>query len=219
MRSARRRPLPGAGGLLDVAMLDAAERQSLVCVRSWGRAGLRVGAFGAPGSPAFASRWCAAQATLPPVTEAPRRLVDGIVEQLETYRPGVIVPAHDGTIEALRRFRGEVEARTRIAMASEPAMRIAVSKPLTLALAESLGILVPAGVTVAGEHDVDDALDTVGRHGRQARAVVGRARRRAGGSRARSRWIVPACWRRSAGRPRPGPRSSSSPGCRGRVRR
>ena len=162
VRSGRRRPLPGASGLLDVAMLDAAERQSLVCVRSWGRAGLRVGAFGAPSSPAFASLWCAAQATLPPVTEAPRRLVDGILEQLETYRPGVIVPAHDGTIEALRRFRGEVEARTRIAMASESAMRIAVSKPLTLALAESLGILVPAGVTVAGERDVDDALETVG---------------------------------------------------------
>jgi len=88
--------------------------------------------------------------------------VDGILEQLETYRPAVIVPAHDGTIEALRLYRDEVEARTRIAMASEPAMRIAVSKPLTLALAESLGIPVPAGVSVAGEHEVDDALASVG---------------------------------------------------------
>jgi glutathione synthase/RimK-type ligase-like ATP-grasp enzyme len=157
-----RRPLPGARGLLDVAMLDAAERQSLVCVRSWGSAGLRVGAFGPPGAPAFASRWCSASAVLPPVTRAPRELVDAILEQVESYRPGVIVPAHDGTIEALRLFREEVEAHTRIAMASEPAMRIAVSKPLTLELAGSLGILVPEGVTVASEDAVDDALHAVG---------------------------------------------------------
>jgi predicted ATP-grasp superfamily ATP-dependent carboligase len=162
VRSNGRRRLPGATGSLDVAMLDAAERQSLVCVRSWGSAGLRVGAFGPPGAPAFSSRWCAASAVLPPATQTPRQLVDAILEKVESYRPGVVVPAHDGTIEALRLFRAEVEARTRIAMASEPAMRIAISKPLTLELAESLGILVPAGVTVASEHDVGDALHAVG---------------------------------------------------------
>ena len=112
VRFSRRRPLPGATRSLDVAMLDAAERQSLVCVRSWGSAGLRVGAFGSPSSPAFASRWCSARAILPPVARDPRPLVDGILEAIESYQPGVIVPAHDGTIEALRRFRGEVEART-----------------------------------------------------------------------------------------------------------
>jgi hypothetical protein len=158
----RRRRLPGITGSVDVAMLDASERQSLVCMRSWGSAGLRVGAFGPPSAPAFASRWCSARAILPPVTRAPRQVVDAILEQVESYRPPIIVPAHDGTIEALRLFREEVEARTRVAMASETAMRIAVSKPLTLGLAESLGILVPEGVSVASEHGVDDALEAVG---------------------------------------------------------
>src|SRR2546421_8701949 len=48
-------------GIYDVLVLNAASRQSLVAVRSFGRRGLRVAAIetrDAVPAPAFSSRWC-----------------------------------------------------------------------------------------------------------------------------------------------------------------
>jgi predicted ATP-grasp superfamily ATP-dependent carboligase len=148
---------------LDAAVLDASFRQSLVCVRSWGRAGLRVGAFESfDGVPAFASRWCDVHGRLPSVEGDPDQLADAVIEMAQRYRPAVVVPGHDGTIEVLRARRGEVERHTRVALPSEPALQIAVSKPLTLALAADLGIGVPRGVQVTTVDQVTDAIREVG---------------------------------------------------------
>jgi predicted ATP-grasp superfamily ATP-dependent carboligase len=135
-------------GSLDVAVLDADERQSLVTVRSLGRAGLRVGAFDhALLPPASTSRWCARSARLPDGSD-PQRYVDGLLDMVGRHRPRVLFTARDSTIEALRAHRPEIERETALALPAEPALEIAVSKERTLALAQRLGIPVPVSVPV-----------------------------------------------------------------------
>src|SRR5919198_1357536 len=92
-------------GSLDVAVLDADERQSLVTVRSLGRAGFRIGAFDhALLTPASTSRWCARSARLPDGSN-PQRYVEGVLDMVSRHRPRVLFTARDSTIEALRAHR------------------------------------------------------------------------------------------------------------------
>jgi predicted ATP-grasp superfamily ATP-dependent carboligase len=135
-------------GSLDVAVLDADERQSLVTVRSLGRAGFRVGAFDqALLTPASTSRWCARSARLPDGSD-PRQYVDGLLDMVSRHRPRVLFTARDSTIEALRAHRPQIERETALALPAEPALEIAVSKERTLALAQRLGIPVPVSVPI-----------------------------------------------------------------------
>jgi predicted ATP-grasp superfamily ATP-dependent carboligase len=150
---------PPRGGTLDVAVLDADERQSLVCVRSLGAAGLRVGVFGSVGSsPAFRSRWCRAIGRLPDCSDERERFVDAVLDLVATCRPRTVVTAHDGTIEALRPHRRDVP----VALASEPALAIAIDKTRTLDLAASLGIGVPRSVRPDRIEDLRSAIRDVG---------------------------------------------------------
>jgi predicted ATP-grasp superfamily ATP-dependent carboligase len=152
-----------ADGRLDAIALDAAQRASLVCVRSWGRAGLRVGAFDASANtPAAASRWCAVSGTLPPADGDPGELAQSVLELVERHRPRVVVTTHDGTVEALRGMREELERHTRIAIPSEDALRTATSKPLTLALARELGIGIPRSCGIGDVGEVAGAIREVG---------------------------------------------------------
>jgi carbamoylphosphate synthase large subunit len=74
----------------------------------------------------------------------------------------MLVPAHDGSIGALRARRAEFERRTALALASEPALEIAVSKDRTLSLAARLGIPVPRSATVRHPVDIDAAMTEIG---------------------------------------------------------
>jgi predicted ATP-grasp superfamily ATP-dependent carboligase len=151
----------GATGL-DAAVLDADERQSLVSVRSLGRAGLRVGAFdGTPFSPASTSRWCAVTEQLPDGGDE-RAYVDTMLDMVRRHRPRVLFSARDSTIEALRPRRAEIEAGSRLALPPEPALEVAVSKERTLALAERLGIPVPVSVPIGDRDGAQAAGDRTG---------------------------------------------------------
>ena len=145
---------------LDVLVLDAVQRQSLVAVQSLGRLGLAVGAFDATHTAAGFSRWCTVRGKLP--DPAHDSFGDALDEVLDRYRPRVVIPAHDGTIEVLRARRAELERRTRLALADEPALETAVDKRLTLEVARSLGIGVPRGVDVRDEDDVRTAVTEIG---------------------------------------------------------
>jgi predicted ATP-grasp superfamily ATP-dependent carboligase len=161
----RKRPATTSEGAsrLDAAVLDADQRQSLVCVRSLGRAGLRVGAFDVtPRTPASRSRWCSVQGLLPDYSIDPEAFVDAVLELVERYRPRVVIPAHDGTIEALRKRRGEIEQRTALALAPEKALAVAVDKSRTLEAARDLGIAVPKTVRVDDVRDLERAAKQVG---------------------------------------------------------
>lgn len=155
--SAARRPA------LDAAVLDAAYRQSLVVVRSLGRAGLRVGAFDCDRrAPAIASRHAAVTGLLPDPFAGAAVYRTALDDLLDRHAPAVLIPAHDGTVEFLREHRAALEERTRVALAPEPAMRIAVDKELTLERAAGLGLSLPRSLPVRAEADLLPALAEIG---------------------------------------------------------
>lgn len=157
---ARKRPRPST---LDVVVLDADERQSLVCVRSLGRAGLVVGTYGSSRwSPALGSRWCAGHGRLPDGANGLEPVVAAIMRLVEQRRPRVLMTAHDGTIEALRKGRDEIGEHVTIALAPEPALAIAVDKTRTFELAESLGVPLPRTLPVDRLEEVEGACRDLG---------------------------------------------------------
>jgi predicted ATP-grasp superfamily ATP-dependent carboligase len=151
---------------IDVLLLDAHYRQAVTCLRAYTRAGLRVGAVAceseASWAPATRSRWCAAHATVPDFAEHESAYVDALLALVKEWGPRLVVPAHDGSIEALRERRQELECLTALGLASEAALDVAVSKERTLALASDLGLVVPRGITVGEHDDVAAALREVG---------------------------------------------------------
>jgi predicted ATP-grasp superfamily ATP-dependent carboligase len=155
-------PRSGVTVRLDAAILDADARQSLVSVRSLGRAGLQVGAFDAGVfSPAFASRWCSLSGRLPDESNVPAYL-DAVESLVETFHPRTLLVARDSTIEALRAHRNHVERSCSLALAPEPALEIAVSKERTLELAARLGIPIPTSVPIQNAGEVGDATARTG---------------------------------------------------------
>jgi predicted ATP-grasp superfamily ATP-dependent carboligase len=151
---------------LDVLLLDAQSRQALACLRAYARAGMRVGAVAcsadAAGAPSFRSRWCVLQAVTPDFAADANAYVDALLALLREHPTRMVLPGHDGSIEALRPRRAEVERLTALPLAAEAALDVAVSKARTLALAESLGIATPRSVLVDDLADVPAALRLVG---------------------------------------------------------
>ncbi len=151
---------------LDVLLLDAHYRQTLAALRVYGRAGLRVGvvACETDGSwaPSARSRWCSFQALAPNFSDDPEGYVESVLRLVKDSSARLVVPAHDGSIEALRARRDELEYHTALALGSEEALNVAVSKSRTLAVAAELGILVPRSIHVANGGDVASALNEVG---------------------------------------------------------
>jgi len=143
-------------------VLDAAGRHSLVAVRSLGRAGLRVCALDSVAdAPAFASRFCTVAGLVPPQSAADD-LVDEVIERVVRHSARVVFTTHDGTIEALRRRRRDVEGHARLALATDQALEVAVSKVRTLRLARELGIATPKSVLVEDAADAADAVEAIG---------------------------------------------------------
>jgi len=150
-------------GNLDALVLDAAQRQALVAVRELGRTGLGVGAAECGrGAPAFASRWCASRSLLPDVAGEEEAFLDAVLDLCGTRRPHTLIPSHDGTIEAIRTRRPELDAVVGVALAAEPGLGVAMDKTLTLAAAGELGLEVPRGVVVEDPGELAAALAEVG---------------------------------------------------------
>jgi predicted ATP-grasp superfamily ATP-dependent carboligase len=160
--SAPARPAPPSADRVDVAVLDADERQSLVCARSLGRAGLRVGVFGsARWSPSFGSRWARVAGRVPHPSD-PDGFVRAVRRVVDAHRPRVVVTAHDGTIDVLRRQRAQLAVDTVLALAPEAALDVALDKGRTLEVARSLGIPVPRTVVVESLDDLEAAVAEIG---------------------------------------------------------
>jgi cation diffusion facilitator CzcD-associated flavoprotein CzcO/predicted ATP-grasp superfamily ATP-dependent carboligase len=152
-----------ASAPVDTLIADAAQRQSLVAVRELGKAGLRVGALDSdPHAPGLASRWCAATAVVPDFVADQDAYVDAVLGVCEERRPRSLLVGHDGSIEALRRRRAEVERVVGLAMAPEDALAVAVDKTLTLAFAETVGLRAPRGAFVTDPAEAEAALGEVG---------------------------------------------------------
>jgi predicted ATP-grasp superfamily ATP-dependent carboligase len=151
---------------LDVLLLDAQYRQTVAAVRAFGRAGLTVGAVACESdrdvAPALASRWCTMRASVPDLADGSDAYIDALLRIVKDHAVRLVVPAHDGSIEALRGRRSELEYHTELALAEEGALRLAVSKSLSSELATELGIAVPRGVPVAHRREVAPALREIG---------------------------------------------------------
>jgi predicted ATP-grasp superfamily ATP-dependent carboligase len=151
---------------LDVLLLDAQNRQALACLRAFARASMRVGAVAcaadAAGAPSFRSRWCALQAVAPDFAADANAYVDAVLALLREHPTRMLLPGHDGSIEALRPRRAEIERLTALPLPSEAALDVAVSKARTLTLADALGIATPRSVLVNDLADVPAALRAVG---------------------------------------------------------
>lgn len=150
----------------DALVLNAGVRQSLMAIRSLGRRRLRVAAAlaegdGAGSVPAFASRWCAERVRFP-AADGSESYLANLEAWLSATPTKVVIPAHDGTIAMLRAHRDRVERKTRIAIASEEAMAVAVNKERTLSAARRVGLLVPREVVMHGSSDLHAALRDIG---------------------------------------------------------
>lgn len=148
----------------DVLVLDANSRKALATVRSLGKRGLRVAALECSSAlpvPAFSSRWCQ-QRFICPAEEGTEAYLAYLEALLDSVQIRVIIPGSDGTIALVRQHRERLERRARIALASEAALSIAVSKEQTLALAQQLGLHVPAGVLLKSVDEIEGALHEIG---------------------------------------------------------
>ena len=161
---------PRSGGVLntmpelDALVVDARLRQSLVAVRCIGRLGRRVGVADSPGSPppASRSRWTAMSATLPDVADGADTYIDALLQLLERHPTRVLISTHDGTIDAIRARRAELERVVGVALAPERSLGPALDKGATLAAAAVLGVDVPRGGPAVDPSDVRDLLEEVG---------------------------------------------------------
>jgi predicted ATP-grasp superfamily ATP-dependent carboligase len=161
---ARRSARADAPTSLDAVVLDAGLRQSLASVRSLGRAGLHVGAAESArerAPAAFWSRWCVATARLAEPTH-PNEFVDGLLSLLDERPTRVVMPANDGSIDALVARRSEVERRAAVALASGDGLEIALDKARTLEVARDAAIACPRSRLVVTSDATDAAVDEIG---------------------------------------------------------
>jgi hypothetical protein len=101
-------------------------------------------------------------AALRDVAEGQNAYVDELLALLGTVETDLLLPFHDGTIEALRTRRTEIERRCALALAGDDALAVATSKPRTLALAAELGIVTPHSIPVTNFSDLRATRDVVG---------------------------------------------------------
>ena len=135
----------------DVLILDASNKQSLACVRSLGRIGLRV-AVGecatecgtARSALSFRSRYAAHSLVLPDVAADADAFAAEVIGFVGQHRIRVVIPTNDGAITAMTPYRPQLAALgCTLALASDAALAIANDKDRTLAMAERLGIDYP----------------------------------------------------------------------------
>ena len=148
---------------MDALIADAGERQALVTARQLGGAGVAIGVIGSDAdAPAFASRWCRARIVVPRFETQPDAYVNAVLDASARFGAGVLIPVHDGSIEALTLRRTRVEEVVTLALGSNAAVAAATDKSRTLAAAEEIGIRTPRGVSVRNSSDAAAAIGEVG---------------------------------------------------------
>ncbi|HEX5224089.1 MAG TPA: ATP-grasp domain-containing protein [Solirubrobacteraceae bacterium] len=144
-------------------ILDAAQRQALVAIRVLGRSGVGVVAVdGDRSAPGLGSRWCGRSVVVPHFASSADAYVDAVLAVCAESAARSLIPCLDGSVEALRPRREEVERVIGLALAREDPLDAAVDKTRTLALARTLGIRVPRGCCVSDPDVAADAIDEVG---------------------------------------------------------
>lgn len=118
-----------------------------------------VGAL--PNIPTFASRWCRSGIVFS-AREATEEYLGALEDWLAHSGATVLISSHDGTIAMLRQHRERLSRLTRLALADEAALAVAVNKERTLAVAQRLGLQVPRELVIRGVEDIGRALEEIG---------------------------------------------------------
>lgn len=131
---------------MSVLVTDAAGNHALAVVRSLGRRGIRVAvADSAPCAKSFFSRYCAERHVYPSPALGTREFLNHLRLILERVKPAMLMPMTERTILAILARREEIESSVALApLPSMDAIRVAFDKSLTVRLARSLGVPVPA---------------------------------------------------------------------------
>jgi predicted ATP-grasp superfamily ATP-dependent carboligase len=154
----------------DALVLDAKLRQSLMTVRSLGRRGMRVAAMEVSSLmekskhvPAFSSQWCRGAYVAPAYGQQTEPFLNYLIQFLHNSGARTLISSSDGTVAVLREHRAKIEQQgTRVALAKEAALAIAISKDRTLEVAERLGVGIPRSVMVKSVSDVAEAIREIG---------------------------------------------------------
>jgi predicted ATP-grasp superfamily ATP-dependent carboligase len=88
--------------------------------------------------------------------------LDALLEQIQAHRVRSIICAHDGTVEAVRSRRSQLEEHVSVSLADEQALEIATDKRRTLELAVACGVATPRTVTVTNDRELRSAVARVG---------------------------------------------------------
>lgn len=158
------------GIIYDAVVLDAKLRQSLTTVRSLGRRGKKVAALETTNAiekskhvPTFTSRWCQEYSIVPTYEKQAEPFLASLEHFLDYTGARVLISSSDEGIDVLRSNRAAIEQRgTRLALAKESSLAIAIRNDRTLEVAERLGMGIPRGVVITGASEVSRALREIG---------------------------------------------------------
>ncbi len=116
-----------------------------------------------PRTPAFRSRYCQGTLVLPDLIADTPGFIAALTEFVTEYSPRVILPSGDVTISVLRPYRQHfANLGCIVALGPEPALDVANDKDQTLAVAERLGIAMPATIRLSGLDDLSTAVAELG---------------------------------------------------------
>ncbi|HYB75292.1 MAG TPA: hypothetical protein VED18_18110 [Candidatus Sulfotelmatobacter sp.] len=145
---------------MDVLVTSGQSYTGLNVARSLGRAGLRVLLGGStPASPGFASRYVCGHFVYPSAARSPRAFVEAVAQQVERWRPRLVIPGDDSTLAALSQAAHRFAGRTRLACPPFEVVRQLLDKEAMLALAARLGIPMPRTVRLDRGRPVGPQLD------------------------------------------------------------
>lgn len=146
-----------------VLVTDSGRGSALSIIRSLGRRGWTViAADSDPHSLGFRSRYAHETFVYPNPDVAPHAFVEALLQRVSDGAVDLLIPVTDNVILPILPRRAEIERRCRLALPETGALLATMDKNKTLALAEELGVPIPATRWV---HTVEEALCEAGRFG------------------------------------------------------
>ncbi len=140
-----------------VLVLGDDSRACLAVVRSLGRRGIRV-LLATPNQPSIVphSRYVAQTVPCPDFASSPDTWQPALIDLIQQHAVSLVIPCTDQTLIPLARHRQAIERHTRLAIPDDRAVETSYRKDKTLALAQQLGVPIPASQLITKLSDLAD---------------------------------------------------------------
>jgi predicted ATP-grasp superfamily ATP-dependent carboligase len=146
-----------------VLVTDASRGSAVAFIRSLGQRGWRVTAADFdPTSAGFRSRYTTRRLVYPRPTDHPDAVVEAILEAVARDGIDLVIPVTDEVGLPLADARASFEGITTLALPEPEALAMAHDKGATIALAERLGVPIPATRSVPAGRDALEAAAALG---------------------------------------------------------